>query len=334
MVSKVGEGLHLKIYFATSLSNKSRSQIMKNIDCILFAQHGWADNTNRITQLAQRLADANTLVISPNLGWLNTWIAIEPLITRVETEVTKAIATHPHAKIKIIGHSMGGLIWLELLDRHPEWWTKIHSLILLGSPIGGAHLARMFDPFSIGIGIARDLGKSRRAIAEKIAQNIPTLVIAADFDRGSDRTITVESTKFLHSQFICLNNLSHNALKIHPQLDEIIYSFWENPILTSSLTTDYVINLIDRLRNIPGMTDICLKNFDRSQIYLSLKNGLSIRMWTNYLQMKYIFLVDRDDKCLYSGYVGWLHGRELFQILEEIKKKYADSIDSNSQRII
>jgi hypothetical protein len=293
---------------------------MKDIDYILFAQHGWADRTNRITQLAQRLADAKTLVISPNLGWLNTWIAIEPLITTVETEVIKAIAIYPHAKIKIIGHSMGGLIWLELLDRHPEWWIKIHSLILLGSPIGGAHLARMFDPLAIGIGIAKDLGKNRRAIAEKIAQNIPTLAIAGDFDRGSDRTVTVESTKFLHSQFICLDKLSHNALKINPQLDKIIYSFWKNPIITNSLTTDYVINLIARFRNIPGMTDSCLKKFDRSQIYMSLKNNLTIRIWTNYLQVKHIFLVDLDNKCLYSGYVGWLHSQNLFQTLDDISR--------------
>lgn len=300
---------------------------MSNIDFILFAQHGWADITNRISQLAQRLADSNTLVISPNLGWLNTWIAIEPLITRVEAEVTKAIATHPHAKIKIIGHSMGGLIWLELLDRHPEWWTKVHSLILLGSPIGGAHLARIIDPLGIGIGVAKDLGKNRRAIAEKIAQKIPTLVIAGDCDRGSDRTVTVESTKFSHSQFVCLPNISHNALKIHPKLDDIIQSFWKNPTITELSKTDFVEGIIDLIRSTKGMTDGHFKNFDRSRIYIFFENGLTIRAWTNYLQVKHIFLVDRDSKCIYSGYVGWLHSQELSQTLENIQKQYCDSID-------
>jgi pimeloyl-ACP methyl ester carboxylesterase len=293
---------------------------MEDIDFILFAQHGWADNTDRISQLAQRLADAKTLVISPNLGWLNTWIAIEPLVIKVEAEVLKAIAIHPDANIKIIGHSMGGLIWLELLDRHPEWWNKIHSLILLGSPIGGAHLARIFDPFAIGIGIAKDLGKNRRAIAENIARQIPTLVIAGDFDRGSDRTVTVESTKFFYSQFICLPNISHNALKIHPKLDNIIYSFWENPTITDLSKTDFSDRLINYIRNIPGMTDSHLKNFDRSQIYMSFKNGVTIRIWNNYLRVKHIFLVDRDSKCIYSGYVGWRHSQDLFQALEHIKK--------------
>jgi pimeloyl-ACP methyl ester carboxylesterase len=297
--------------------------MIDKIDFILFAQHGWADTSDRISQLAQRLATANTLAIAPDLGWLNTWISIEPLIDRLESEVIEAIASYPHASLKIIGHSLGGLIWLELLDRHPQWWLKVHSLVLLGCPIGGAHLARIIDPLSIGMGIARDLGKNRRALAEKIAQHIPTLVIAGDLDRGSDGTVTVECTKFLYSQFVCLPNLRHAALKVHPKLDSIIENFWHNPVLTEVSNTNFSDRLIIHLRSIPGMTDTHWRNFDRAQVYLTFKNALTIRTWKNTLQVEHIFLANEQEQCLYAGFVGWLHNQELLSSLEKIQQQYS-----------
>ena len=59
---------------------------------ILFAQHGWADTFHDIAQLAKSLANSNTIVYTPDLGWVNTWLAIAPLIIKVENIATDAIA--------------------------------------------------------------------------------------------------------------------------------------------------------------------------------------------------------------------------------------------------
>ncbi|NEO25724.1 MAG: alpha/beta hydrolase [Kamptonema sp. SIO4C4] len=196
----------------------------------LFAQHGWADTHHKINTLAQQLAPDQT-VITPNLGWLKTWWRIDPLIEQVEQIAKKQFQNSPQQSWRILGHSMGGLIWLELLNRHPQWWTKIHSLVLVASPVGGADLAYLLDPQGWGLGIAQDLAQNRRSLAEKIAQQIPTLSIAGDIDQGSDGTILVESTQFAYAQSATVP-VSHPRLKNHADLIPIIRAFWQNPSIS------------------------------------------------------------------------------------------------------
>lgn len=293
-------------------------------DFILFAQHGWADTNRKIGELAKTLATSNTLTITPNLGYFKTWLRIEPLIALVEKIAIEIITCYPNTPIRIIGHSMGGLIWLELLARHPEWHDRIHSLVLIASPVGGADLARIFDPLAIGIGIAADLGKNRRQIAESIAKVIPTLVIAGDLDGGSDGTIPIEATKFFHSQFICLPNISHPALKNHPRLVAIVRDFWSNPRLNSDSELNSIDLLIQRLRSIPGMTDGHYRNFRNSKIYIHLPNNLSICTWKNIWQIAHVFLSNSQQECLYAGFVGLIHTQALWQTLEQIKNEYCE----------
>ena len=50
---------------------------------ILFAQHGWADTHDRIADLAERIAPPAAIRIAPNLGYMRTWLRIEPLIADV-----------------------------------------------------------------------------------------------------------------------------------------------------------------------------------------------------------------------------------------------------------
>lgn len=193
-------------------------------DFILYAQHGWADNNRGIAKLAQSLATPHTLVITPNLGWVNTWFKMAPLIQKVETI---AIATHqkyPHTPLRIIGHSMGGLIWLDILSRYPQW--DVHSLVLIGAPVSGSRLAQILDPLNILVG--GDLAKNRVKLAEAIAQKIKTLSIAGDINGKTDGTVSIASTKFNHSQSIVLKGISHPRLKNHPFVRQTISEFWAN----------------------------------------------------------------------------------------------------------
>ena len=290
-------------------------------DFILYAQHGWADNHQEINKLAQLLATDKTIVITPNLGWLNTWFKIEPLINKLETIVIENLKKYPNVPIKIIGHSLGGLIWLELLTRHPQWHSQIDSLVLIASPIGGADLARIIDPLKIGIGIAKDLGKNRRLMAESIAKVIPTLVIAGDIDNGSDGTITVEATKFNYAKFVCFQGLSHAEMKNSPLLIETIQEFWQNPLITPLVKNDLAKTLINDLRSVSGITDGHYRNFKYSQPYLTFDNGISIKTWKNLLGINHVFIANAEDVCIYAGFVGWIHNQDLENRLEIIKQK-------------
>lgn len=298
--------------------------------CLLYAQHGWADDHRAIATLADSLADPSMLVFAPSLGYVKTWLRIEPLIQQVENLALETTLRHPELPLRIIGHSMGGLIWLEVLDRHPELWSRVEALVLVGSPVGGADLARALDPFNLGIGIARDLGKNRRPIAERIATQIPTLVIAGDIDHGSDGTITVQSTKVFGTQFVSLPGVAHAPLKNHPAVAAAIAQFWST--LPSRRPTDgdnseiLTQYLIRRLQNTLGMTDAHLRDFPKAQPYLTFANGVSLRRWKHPLGIDHIFVACPAGTCLYGGFVGWAHSAQLHQTLKQLQQDHSTGL--------
>jgi hypothetical protein len=287
---------------------------------ILFVQHGWADDNQAMLSLAQQLVPQSALIVAPSLGYIETWLRIEPLIQVVEKIAIAQFIQHPHASARIIGHSMGGLIWLEVLNRHPEWWHRIHSLVLIASPVGGADLGRIIDPLQLGIGIANDLGTNRKAIAERIATMIPTLVIAGDLDRGSDGTIPIGSTRFPKAQFVVFPGLSHPVLRNHPLVVSIIHEFWADFTIGEAIEFD---DIIRRLHTVPGMTDGHWRDFDKAQVLINLDNGGTVRTWKNLMGIDHVFVASPEGECLFAGFVGWLHQQELYLTLQEIRHTYA-----------
>ncbi len=287
-------------------------------DFLLFAQHGWSDNGNDIGKLAQKIGGDNHLVISPSLGLLKTYWRIQPLIEKVEQTAKQYLSQYPETPWKIMGHSMGGLIWLEVLQRNPQWWEKVNSLVVIGSPIGGSHIARIIDPLGIGIGMARDLGKNRRQTAEIIAQHIPTLSIAGDINGISDGMVNLATTQFNYCQFVRISGIPHATLKLHPRLIPIIQNFWANPQISVPKHPNLVINLIQKLQNIPGMTDGNFRDFAKSKIKVQFANNISLNTWKNPLGIDSVFVGDNQGNCLYAGYVGWKDSSQLQRFLAEI----------------
>lgn len=290
---------------------------LSNPQVVLFAQHGWADTHRSIARLAHSLVGPEALVIAPDLGYLNTWLRIEPLIQQVEQVASQTIAQYPDTPIRIIGHSMGGLIWLEALHRHPEWWPQVAALTLVASPIGGADLARIIDPLGWGIGIAKDLGQNRRPIAEAIAAQIPTLIIAGDFDRGSDGTVPVTATQVAGTQHIILPGLAHATLKDHPAVGAAIQQFWQQPSC-QRLSDEPAQAIIRYLQAVPGMTDTHPRDFARSRPSIQFPNGLTVHTWSHPLGAELVFLANSSGQCLYSGFVGWPDRSHLHQALQKL----------------
>ncbi|HIK46900.1 MAG TPA: alpha/beta hydrolase [Leptolyngbyaceae cyanobacterium M65_K2018_010] len=285
-------------------------------DFILFAQHGWADNNRQMVALAEDLATEDTEIVTPCLNYAMTWLRMAPLVDEVEGLALPVVEHWPQVPLRIIGHSMGGLIWLEVLDRHPEWWDRVHSLVLIASPVGGADLGRIIDPLQVGLGIAADLGQDRRSMASRIAARINTLVLAGDVDGGSDGTITVESTKVPNAQFLCMEGLSHGAMRYHPWVVETIRQFWDGEVFSDPLSIHPVI---EKLRQIPGMTDAHLRDFHLSDPFLTLEDGAIVRVWRHPLGIDHVFVVSAQGECLYSGYVGWLHRGDFWQTLKDLQ---------------
>ena len=53
------------------------------------------------------------------------------------------VATIEAPVIHLVGHSLGGLVILCMLARHPD--PRIRRVVLLGSPCGGSHCARVLQ---------------------------------------------------------------------------------------------------------------------------------------------------------------------------------------------
>jgi pimeloyl-ACP methyl ester carboxylesterase len=294
---------------------------------VLYAQHGWADGGRAMRLLAQTLATSEALIVAPSLGYVKTWLRIEPLIQAIEQLVITTTLQYPELPIRIMGHSMGGLIWLEVLDRHPEWWSKVESIVLIGSPVGGADLARALDPMKWGLGIARDLGATRRPMAEAIAAQIPMLVIAGDIDDGSDGTVPISATKVFGAEFVSIPNVDHAALKAHPAVADAIRQFWDVPKdrTCEPIEPDLSILLIRKLQAIDGMTDGHQRGFNQSSLFLTLEDGTTLRTWINPWGIDHVFVACPKGTCLYSGFVGWGHARELQETLESLKSIVSQS---------
>lgn len=282
---------------------------------LLFVQHGWADDNQAMLDLARQLEVPPSQTIAPSLGYIQTWIRIAPLIDRVEAIAARTLTQHPDLNWRIIGHSMGGLIWLEILHRNPHWWARVHSFVLLGSPVGGADMGRILDPLKIGLGVATDLGRNRKPLAEAIATTIPTLSIAGDVDDGSDGIVPITASRFAHAQFVCLPDLFHPALRNSPLVAHIIQQFWKGNLVGEIISANPVIQ---KLQNIPGMTDGHIRDFSNAKIVMTLKDGNTIRVWRNPLGVDHVFVSDPDGRCLYAGFVGWLHSEELKLTLHDI----------------
>ncbi|MDY6782203.1 MAG: alpha/beta fold hydrolase [Cyanobacteriota bacterium] len=295
---------------------------MNSPDFILFAQHGWADTAAAIAAFAESVAPPNTAIIAPNLGWFKTWLRIEPLIEYVEGIVSDAIARYPNTPIRIIGHSMGGLIWLELLHRHPQWRSRVESMVLVASPIGGADIARLLDPWEFGLGIARDLARNRRAIAESLAAEIPILVVAGDIGSGSDGLIPVSTAQCDRAQFTILPGLWHDKLKNSPQLIPLIRSFWDNPVIPPPTQPSVATHLIQRLQSVPGITDAHWRDFRRARLDCMFKDGTTLHFWRHPLGFEHIFVGDDRVNCRWGGFVSWGYTKQLQQTLIELKQDF------------
>ena len=302
------------------MSSKSRFQL------ILFSQHGLMDNNQTMKALAHQVAPPQSLVTAPNLGYLNTFLDIESLIEKVEKNASQTLRKYPDLPARIIATSLGGVIWVEVLSKHPEWWSRFESLVLLGAPIGGADLARIVDPFGWGIGIAKGLGENRRALAEQITAQIPSLVVAGNTTGGGDGTVTLESTKLKQAHSVCLKNVGHADLRTDPAVVRAIQEFWSEPRQPLPQSEDSLTSkLINHFRAVPGITDADARDLRYAKTKFYFSEGVSLRTWKNPAGVQHIFLANPHGDCEYAAFVGWVHTDGLDRAIEQAIRKFRDS---------
>src|SRR6185503_1603828 len=101
--------------------------------------HGFLGTRGSMYMLERRLVQDGFVVVSFNLGTLNTR-DIRRSAFLIHRKIERILAQTPSQRIDIIGHSMGGLIglyYLKKLGGH----TRVRRLIMMGTPVKGTWAA-------------------------------------------------------------------------------------------------------------------------------------------------------------------------------------------------
>jgi hypothetical protein len=72
-----------------------------------------------------------------------------------------------------------------------------------------------------------------------------------------------------------------------------------------------VMQLINQLQKVQDITDANKTDLSKSHPHIVFKNGITIHTWKNYAGVDHVFITDRSGKCVYGGYVGWIHSQYL-----------------------
>lgn len=89
-------------------------------------------------------------------------------------------------------------------------------------------------------------------------------------------------------------------------------------------TPKELLEIINRLQNIPGMTAANSKDVQYSTTYIVLKNKIKINVWKNLAGVDHVFVVDVSGNCCFAGYVGWIHAQKFYQTLQQIQNDFSN----------
>ena len=286
---------------------------------LVFAQHGWADNNRKMLAFGLAVAPPGAEVVAPDLGFVRTWLRFDPLVELVEAEAAGFFARLPDATARIVGHSMGGLIWLTILDRHPEWCARVAALVLIGCPVRGADLAGLVD--RQGWTIGRDLVVDRSATASRVAAAVPTISVAGDLILASDGAITCRSARVDGARFVCLPRESHPGLIRSDRVVRLVRAYLRDP---HPADTD-LLPVVARLRASPGMVDLspdtpAAAAAGGAAVALLFRDGASVRLRHPAFGSVQVAVADGEGNCLWAGATGRPHVRALRNALEAVER--------------
>jgi pimeloyl-ACP methyl ester carboxylesterase len=146
----------------------------------------------------------------------------------------EALARFAKGKAFFVGHSLGGVLILEMLNRHPE--VEAQAVVLLGAPVRGCFAGRRFGGARLGrwmMGACRELWDerparwTRRAPLGVVAGTTP-LGLGRAFGRlpgSNDGVVRVDETTVEGMAGRALVAQGHSMLILSGRVGELVHRF-------------------------------------------------------------------------------------------------------------
>ena len=150
-------------------------------------------------------------------------------------ELARYVARLPAASIALLGHSLGGLIVLDMLARNPD--PRIRRVVLMGSPCAGSHCADTLLrlPLLSAI-VGRSLADAAARKAWQAPAGVEVGVLAGSRGVGlgrlipglpspNDGTVAVAETRLAGSRDAITLPVSHSEMLVSPECARQVAAF-------------------------------------------------------------------------------------------------------------
>ena len=233
--------------------------------------------------------------------------------------------------VSLIGYSLGTRVILSAIDRLSQLGVdgKIFDVYFLAGAVAQndprlRQLSTVIAGKVINVYSRKDLVLSYifRA-AELFAQPIGNQPL--ELEKISVVNIDVTDSVGGHQAY--KNKLSYILDRIKGETGQSISDFDSDTISLQSSASDMnaenvTQEIIKILNQVPGMTNADPLDFDESEIFIRCQKNLSIRTWKNVFGVDHVF-IEKNGKCIFGGYVGWVHSDGLHAALKQIKRRFS-----------
>jgi pimeloyl-ACP methyl ester carboxylesterase len=149
-----------------------------------------------------------------------------------------AVCARSGTTLDLVGHSLGGLLIMAMLHSQPQ--TRVHRVVLLGSPYANSAAAQGMARFSTGRGVLgctiQDwLRQPRPAVPEGVEVGVVAGDVAiglgrlvARLPRPNDGVVTVEETRVPGAADSIVLHTTHTAMLVLPAVAHAACAFLKN----------------------------------------------------------------------------------------------------------
>lgn len=139
-----------------------------------------------------------------------------------------------------------------------------------------------------------------------------------------DGVINLDVTDWVGGHLNYKTRLSEILAEINVLLGRSHQKFSE--AAADSATNSLIETLRSRLNQVPGMTKANRADLRHSTPLLNFRNGVQVSTWKNPFGVDHVFIRDENKRCVYGGYVGWIHSSGLEVTLQTLQRDFAKDL--------